>query len=422
MPAANASIADFPEGKVGGCDTLRDGGEPMLEKHCRCTMELVLEQPVDDSHWCICITHHCASCTQVTTGEATRLDVTSIGSSEVAYVAGAGKNAQAVAESARAFARILLKKKMAMLVIRGVINFISQGMDVFSLRVEGLLGKQVVKHVLWGCCEGDAFGIVGKEEAVELVARFLCELQSFGNRCEGPGVPFWGGVGWGLRGVAGNKWERSGSEVLGSLKRGGLGWERRRRRGRRGIVEGSGWCGGRGGGGRVGVGGWGGKRGKDESGIADEEGHWGGWAGKAVGESKLGGGGEEGSGGYTEGEGAGRRGGEGVQVGACGGWWPRREGGGVYGGGEGGLKRKRGGGWRGGGGGARTLWGELGQVAREAGGVSGFWERGGEEEVRDGWGWSGGGVGTGRYRVRGSEGSGGGLGGEGGGAVGAGWG
>ncbi|GJT42392.1 hypothetical protein Tco_0951107 [Tanacetum coccineum] len=66
MPAASASIADFPEGKVGkwfvqqfpsdkpklvteGVRPLRDGEEPLLESTAGRTMELVLEQPEVES-------------------------------------------------------------------------------------------------------------------------------------------------------------------------------------------------------------------------------------------------------------------------------------------------------------------------------------------------------------------------------------
>ncbi|GJZ31291.1 hypothetical protein Tco_0576338 [Tanacetum coccineum] len=49
VPAASASIADFPVGKVGGVRPLRDGEEPLLESTAGRTMELVLEQPEAES-------------------------------------------------------------------------------------------------------------------------------------------------------------------------------------------------------------------------------------------------------------------------------------------------------------------------------------------------------------------------------------
>ncbi|GJS35665.1 hypothetical protein Tco_0534047 [Tanacetum coccineum] len=70
-----------------GVRPLRDGEEPLLESTAGCTMELVLEQPEDDSTGVLAPTP--LRSVPGATGEPPRLDVTSVGSSEDADVAGA---------------------------------------------------------------------------------------------------------------------------------------------------------------------------------------------------------------------------------------------------------------------------------------------------------------------------------------------
>ncbi|GKA96499.1 hypothetical protein Tco_0818594, partial [Tanacetum coccineum] len=70
-----------------GVRPLRDGEEPLLESTAGCTMELVLEQPEDDSTGVLAPTP--LRSVPGATGEPPVLDVTSVGSSEDADVAGA---------------------------------------------------------------------------------------------------------------------------------------------------------------------------------------------------------------------------------------------------------------------------------------------------------------------------------------------
>ncbi|GJV64718.1 hypothetical protein Tco_1475546 [Tanacetum coccineum] len=109
VPAASASIADFPEGKVGEMDLfsvvhlskpklvtegvrpLRDGEEPLLESTAGRTMELVLEQPEVESTDVLAPTP--LRSVPGATVEPPRLDATSVGSSEDADVAGAESEA-----------------------------------------------------------------------------------------------------------------------------------------------------------------------------------------------------------------------------------------------------------------------------------------------------------------------------------------
>ncbi|GJS82281.1 hypothetical protein Tco_0748822 [Tanacetum coccineum] len=130
VPAASASIADFPEGKVGcytkkldalrrwremffwvddalvpwdfafytqaqagdrGVRPLRDGEEPLLESTAGRTMELVLEQPEVESTDVLAPTP--LRSVPGATVEPPRLDATSVGSSEDADVAGAKSEA-----------------------------------------------------------------------------------------------------------------------------------------------------------------------------------------------------------------------------------------------------------------------------------------------------------------------------------------
>ncbi|GJW32228.1 hypothetical protein Tco_0052260 [Tanacetum coccineum] len=79
VPAASASIADFPVGKVGGVRPLRDGEEPLLESTAGRTMELVLEQPEAESTDVLTPTPLCS--VPGATAEPPRLDATSVGSS-----------------------------------------------------------------------------------------------------------------------------------------------------------------------------------------------------------------------------------------------------------------------------------------------------------------------------------------------------
>ncbi|GKG42877.1 hypothetical protein Tco_0479561, partial [Tanacetum coccineum] len=70
-----------------GVRPLREGEEPMLESTAGCTMELVLEQPEDDSTGVLAPTP--LRSIPGATGEPPVLDVTSVGSFEDADVIGA---------------------------------------------------------------------------------------------------------------------------------------------------------------------------------------------------------------------------------------------------------------------------------------------------------------------------------------------
>ncbi|GKE77012.1 hypothetical protein Tco_1543132, partial [Tanacetum coccineum] len=112
VPAASASITDFPEGKVGvytrffefanqpvvhlskpklvteGVRPLRDGEEPLLESTAGRTLELVLEQPEVESTDVLAPTP--LRSVPGATVEPPRPDATSVGSSEDADVSEAG--------------------------------------------------------------------------------------------------------------------------------------------------------------------------------------------------------------------------------------------------------------------------------------------------------------------------------------------